>query len=67
MNVLYFNFPLSNRCVAPDNRGYGYTEKPTGVKKYSVDYLTADIKNLIHGRKDIWHSKDTFFPSLSLM
>lgn len=36
-------------CVAPDNRGYGDTDKPVGITNYSVDYLCDDIKNLIKG------------------
>ena len=38
------------RCVAIDNRGYGDSEKPTGIKNYSIDHLTGDVKNLITGK-----------------
>lgn len=35
------------RVAAPDQRGYGWSEKPTGIGSYSVDQLTADIAGLI--------------------
>ncbi len=37
------------RCVAPDGRGYGETEKPTGIEEYTIDKLADDVKNLVHG------------------
>jgi epoxide hydrolase 4 len=33
--------------VAPDQRGYGSSDKPGGVKSYSLDVLTDDIAGLI--------------------
>jgi pimeloyl-ACP methyl ester carboxylesterase len=35
--------------VAPDLRGYGDTEKPTGIDKYTLKKLATDIKHLIQG------------------
>lgn len=41
--------PLSekNRVIAPDNRGYGYTEKPSQVNDYKIEYLVADVTAFI--------------------
>lgn len=41
------------RVMAPDQRGYGESEKPRGVSAYRIDELTADIAGLIDaaGRK----------------
>ncbi len=39
------------RCVAPDGRGYGDTEKPTAIAEYTIDKLAADVKNLVNGRQ----------------
>merc|ERR1719264_215128 len=33
-------------CVAVDNRGYGETDKPSGIQNYSIDILADDIANL---------------------
>lgn len=38
------------RVVAPDMRGYNLSSRPTGVKAYDTDHLTADIRGLIHER-----------------
>ena len=35
------------RAVAPDLRGYNGTEKPTGVERYAVDELVADVAELV--------------------
>src|SRR5579859_6416310 len=35
------------RVVAPDMRGYNTSEKPPGVKSYTVDLLAADVAALI--------------------
>ena len=34
------------RVVAPDQRGYGWSDKPAGVKAYGLDVLAADIAGL---------------------
>ena len=42
--------PLSDagyRLIIPDQRGYNLSDKPKGVKSYSVDTLVADILGLI--------------------
>ncbi len=38
------------RCVAPDLRGYGDTEKPSGVEEYSIENLAGDVNNLVKGK-----------------
>ena len=35
------------RVVAPDQRGYGLSEKPTGIDAYRVEELSADVVGLI--------------------
>jgi pimeloyl-ACP methyl ester carboxylesterase len=35
------------RVVAPDQRGYNLTDKPTGSAQYSIDKLAGDIAGLI--------------------
>lgn len=40
-------FSTNYWCVAVDNRGYGDSDKPTGIDKYSLNYLTEDVKNLV--------------------
>ena len=37
------------RCVAPDLRGYGDTDKPDGIENYHVSMLAGDVKNLVKG------------------
>ena len=32
--------------MAPDNRGYGETDKPSGIQSYSLDILADDVANL---------------------
>jgi len=34
-------------CLAPNQRGYGRTSKPTNVEAYDVDILVADVVNFI--------------------
>lgn len=34
-------------CVAIDNRGYGDSEKPTGIDQYHLDKLADDVKHVI--------------------
>lgn len=36
-------------CVALDNRGYGDSDKPSGVENYDLVTLSTDIKNLVEG------------------
>jgi pimeloyl-ACP methyl ester carboxylesterase len=38
------------RVVAPDMRGYNFSSRPTGVKAYDTDHLTADIRGLVSER-----------------
>ncbi|WP_166422373.1 alpha/beta hydrolase [Paraglaciecola sp. 20A4] len=35
-------------AVAPDNRGYGYSEKPEEVDAYHIEKLVSDVEQLIH-------------------
>jgi pimeloyl-ACP methyl ester carboxylesterase len=35
------------RTVAIDMRGYGDSEKPSGVNNYSMQYLVDDIKHVV--------------------
>ena len=35
------------RVVAPDQRGYNLSDKPSGVESYCIERLTADIRELI--------------------
>lgn len=35
------------RLIAPDQRGYNLSDKPKGVKNYSLESLTRDIEELI--------------------
>ncbi len=35
------------RVVAPDLRGYNDSDKPRGVKRYSIERLTADVMEII--------------------
>ncbi|MGI2171826.1 alpha/beta fold hydrolase [Shewanella sp. MF05960] len=41
--------PLSKRfhVVAPDNRGYGFTEKPPEINDYKIECLVSDVVELI--------------------
>ncbi|MFX0072451.1 MAG: alpha/beta fold hydrolase [Candidatus Hermodarchaeota archaeon] len=34
------------RLIVPDMRGYNLSDKPKGISKYSLQYLTEDIKKL---------------------
>lgn len=38
----------SYHVIAPDQRGYGYTDKPSYVGDYNITYLTNDILDLMH-------------------
>ncbi|ELT96409.1 hypothetical protein CAPTEDRAFT_176175 [Capitella teleta] len=40
-------FSDTHRCVAVDMRGYNESDKPHGVENYSIDKLSADIKELV--------------------
>jgi pimeloyl-ACP methyl ester carboxylesterase len=33
--------------VAIDMRGYGDSEKPSGIKNYGMEYLVDDIKQVV--------------------
>ncbi|WP_408096576.1 alpha/beta fold hydrolase [Peredibacter sp. HCB2-198] len=35
------------RLIAPDQRGYNLSDKPRGIKNYSLEILTQDIEELI--------------------
>lgn len=37
------------RVVAPDQRGYGQTDKPEAIEAYSQQHLVGDIVGLVHG------------------
>ncbi|MET0283145.1 MAG: alpha/beta fold hydrolase [Polyangiales bacterium] len=38
---------LGYRVWAPNMRGYGRTDRPVGVKSYSMDLLESEISDLI--------------------
>jgi len=35
------------RVVAPDQRGYGQSEKPTGIDAYRIEELSADVAGIV--------------------
>jgi len=35
------------RVVAVDMRGYGSSDKPSGVENYALPVLAADVKNIL--------------------
>ena len=39
---------LGYRVVVPDQRGYGLSDKPDGLARYSFDVLVEDVRQLIH-------------------
>lgn len=41
-------FSQHYRVVAPDNRGYAYTDKPDEVTDYRIDKLVEDVKALVN-------------------
>ena len=57
LDLIVYCFSLLNcnyRCVAPDNRGYGWTDHPSGVQNYSREKLAGDVKHLVQA---LGHSK----------
>ncbi len=46
-NQLDFFAALGYRVMAPDQRGYNQSSKPAGRKAYQLEFLTADIAELI--------------------
>lgn len=44
---LLHGFGDQYHSVAPDNRGYGYTEKPTEIADYRLEVLVSDVISLI--------------------
>lgn len=40
-------FGKTYHAVAPDNRGYGYTDKPLGVNEYNIEKLVSDVEQMI--------------------
>ena len=36
-----------HRTVAIDMRGYGDSEKPSGVEHYAIDHLVSDVKQVV--------------------
>ena len=39
------------RAIAPDQRGYGQTDCPVGIREYTMQKLIGDIKGLLHALK----------------
>ena len=39
------------RCIAIDCRGYGDTDKPSGIHNYDINVLADDISNLAKALK----------------
>ena len=49
--ILLYHFVLNIfRCIAPDNRGYGDSDKPDGMEHYNISKLGDDVKDLVKGR-----------------
>lgn len=44
---LLTRFAATHKVIAPDLRGYGYTDKPQTVNQYHLQYLVEDVKALI--------------------
>lgn len=40
------------RVVAPDQRGYGQTDRPDGIDAYSIFHLAGDIVGLVNGLQE---------------
>lgn len=46
--------PLANagfRAIAPDMRGYGYTDRPQPIASYDISHLTGDLVGLLDALK----------------
>ena len=41
------SFSTDYHTVAPDNRGYGYSDKPENVEDYRIDKLVSDVEQMI--------------------
>lgn len=47
--------------IAPDQRGYGLTDRPEAVESYDIEHLTADLIGLIDhlgAKKAVWAGHD---------
>ncbi|GAC22540.1 hypothetical protein GMES_0231 [Paraglaciecola mesophila KMM 241] len=44
---LLSEFSQDHQVVAPDNRGYGYSQKPADVSEYKIEKLVTDVRQLI--------------------
>ena len=40
----------SYRCVAPDLRGYGDSDKPKKLEEYHISKLRDDVRDLVKGK-----------------
>ena len=50
-NKGYHTLIFLHRCIAPDQRGYGDSDKPDGIPQYHISVLRDDIKYIIKGSK----------------
>ena len=39
-----------HRCVAPDMRGYGDSDKPKELEEYHISKLRDDVRDLVKGK-----------------
>lgn len=44
---LLASFAKTHHVVAPDNRGYGLSDKPVGIEHYRIDKLVEDVRALV--------------------
>ena len=35
------------RCIAPDQRGYGASDSPAGIRSFDLEHLTSDLAGLL--------------------
>jgi pimeloyl-ACP methyl ester carboxylesterase len=47
-------------AVAPDQRGYGQTDRPAEIEKYSMFHLVGDVIGLLDALEqfELWSSKE---------
>ena len=57
---------VQSRCVALDMRGYNHSSKPRGIRQYSLDAPTADVKAAVEGKVImVKHEKNSHFSYLN--
>lgn len=48
------------RCVAPDLRGYGDSDKPEKLEEYHISKLRDDVRDLIKGMSSMLANHSSF-------